>query len=105
MPERGADNRELAARLHWKESDRHLEEGEDLSLLEFRALQYKRKGNAIATDEQLARIAPVPKREFMRRGINQHTLEKICGRGPVRAVKLTKCLRALEEYEQRNGYL
>jgi len=29
-----------------------------------------RKGIAIATDEKLARIAKVPKREFMRRGIS-----------------------------------
>jgi hypothetical protein len=86
-----------------KESDRHWEEGEDLSLLEFKAVQYKRKGNAIANDEQLASIARVPKREFRRRGINQHTLEKICRREPVRAVKLAKCLKVLEEYEQRKG--
>ena len=83
-----------------KESDRHWEEGEDLSLLEFKAIEYKRKGNAVATDEQLARIAKVPKREFMCRGINQHTLEKICRREPVRAVKLEECLNALDEYER-----
>jgi hypothetical protein len=83
-----------------KESDRHWEEGEDLSLLKFKAIQYRPKGNAVADEEQLARIAKVPKREFMRRGINQHTLEKICRREPVRAVKPAKCLKALEEYEQ-----
>jgi hypothetical protein len=33
------------------------EEGEDLSLLEFKAIQYKPRGNAVANDEQLARIA------------------------------------------------
>ena len=49
--------------------------------------------------KHLTRIAKVPKREFMRRGVNQHTLEKICQRVPVRAIKLAKCLRALEEYE------
>jgi len=71
-----------------------------LSLLEFKAIQYRPRGNAVADDEQLARIAKVPKRGFMRRGINQHTLEKICRREPVRAAKLAKCLNALEEYEQ-----
>jgi hypothetical protein len=84
-----------------KESDRHWEQGEDMSLLEFKAIQYKRKGAAIADDDQLERIARVQRREFMRRGINQHTLEKICRREPVRTVRLTKCLKALEEYEQR----
>ncbi len=58
------------------------------------------KGNAVASNEQLARFAKVPKREFMRRGINQHTLEKICRREPMRAVKLEKCLNALVEYER-----
>ena len=79
-----------------KESDRHWEESEDLSLLEFKAVEYKRKGNVVANEEQLAKIADVPKREFMRRGINQHTLEKICRREPVRAAKLANCLRVLE---------
>jgi len=82
-----------------KESDRHWEEGEDLSLFEFNAIEYRRKGYALADADQLTRIAKVPKREFMRRGINQHTLEKICKREPVRALKLAKCLRVLEKHE------
>jgi hypothetical protein len=102
------DTRGLLQRAHivanWppiyigKESDRHWEEGEDLSLLEFKAIEYKRRGNAVADDEQLARIVAVPKREFIRRGVNQHTLEKICSREPVRAVKLALCLHTLHEY-------
>ena len=105
-----SDTRGLLQRAHiianWppvyigKESDKHWEEGEDLSLLEFTAIEYKRKGNAVATDEQLARIAQVPEREFIRRGINQHTLEKVCNREPVRANKLAACLKVLEEYER-----
>ncbi|HTT23667.1 MAG TPA: hypothetical protein VMG82_32365 [Candidatus Sulfotelmatobacter sp.] len=103
------DTRGLLQRAHivanWppiyigKESDKHWEEGEDLSLLDFKTIEYKRKGNAVATDEQLARIARVPKREFMRRRINQHTLEKICTREPVRAIKLAACLKVLEARE------
>jgi hypothetical protein len=80
-----------------KESDKHWEEGEDLSLLEFKTIEYKRKGYAIATDEQLKRITNVPKREFMRRGFNQHTLEKICRKQPVRLSKLTHCLTLLRD--------
>jgi hypothetical protein len=103
------DTRGLLQRAHiianWplipigKESDPHWEQGDDLSLLEFQTIEYKRKGYPIATDEQLARIATFPKREFRRRGINQHTLEKICKREPVRAIKLAHCLKVLEEYE------
>src|SRR3981081_2595067 len=85
-----------------KESDKHWEEGEDLSLLEFKAIEYRRTGNAVADDEQLARIAKVPKREFMRHGINQHTLEKICSRKPVRAIKLAKSLKVLDQYEMQD---
>lgn len=79
-----------------KESDKHWEEGEVFSLLEFKTIEYKRKEYAIATDERLARISRVPKREFMRRGINQHTLEKICEGRPVRVSKLAKCVGILE---------
>jgi hypothetical protein len=93
---------EKATSVFGKESDRHWEEGEDLSLLEFKAIHYRRKGSAVADEQQLARIAKVPKREFMRRGINQHTLEKICKREPVRAIKLMKCLKVLEEYESED---
>jgi hypothetical protein len=71
-----------------------------LSLLEFSSIVYKRKGYAVATHEQLARIANVPKRELRRREINQHTLEKICNREPVRAEKLAKCLKVLNGYEE-----
>jgi hypothetical protein len=62
-----------------KESDKHWEEGEDLSLLDFKTIEYRRQGNAVATDEHLERIAEVPKREFMRRGINQGTRQFVCG--------------------------
>jgi hypothetical protein len=103
------DTRGLLKRAHivanWppiyigKESDKHWEEGEDLSLLDFKAVEYKRKGRAVATDEQLERITQVPKREFMRRGINQHTLEKICNQEPVRAIKLAACLNALADWQ------
>lgn len=102
------DTRGLLQRVHivanWppiyigKESDRHWEEGEDLSLLDFKAIEYKRKGYVVATEEQLTRIESVPKREFMRRKINQHTLEKICGREPVRASGLAKVLKVLQQW-------
>ena len=100
-----SDTRGLLQRAHiianWppiyigKESDKHWEEGEDLSLLEFKTIEYRRKGYAIAADDHLKQIAKIPKREFMRRGINQHTLEKICRREPVRAAKLAECLKIL----------
>jgi len=83
-----------------KESDRYWGEGEDLSLVEFKTIEYKRKGYATATDEQLARIIQIPKRELMRRGINQHTLDKICETELVRVVKLAHVLKILEQCER-----
>jgi len=68
-----------------------------MSLLDFRAVQYRRKGNAIADNNQLTEIVKIAKREFMRRGLSQHTLEKICNRKPVRIAKLAKCLKVVEE--------
>lgn len=56
-----------------------------------------------ASREELGRIAKIPKREFMRRGINQHTLEKICKREPVRAIKLVECLQVFQKYELERG--
>jgi hypothetical protein len=107
----GPDTRGLLRRAHvvsnWppvfigKESDKHWEQGEDLSLLEFKTIEYRQKGTAVADDEQLARIKRVPKREFMRRGVNQHTLETICRRQTVRAIKLARCLQVLAEWENQ----
>jgi len=82
-----------------KESDRHWEQSEDISLLEFKAIRYKRRGKITASEEQLERIRKVPKREFIRRGINQHTLEKICNEETVGASKLAKVLKVLQQWE------
>jgi len=61
-----------------------------LSLLELKAIQYSLKGNAVADEEQLARIARVPKREFMRRGVNKHTLEKNLSAGTCARAQASK---------------
>jgi hypothetical protein len=87
---------QLAANLHRQGIRPALGRGRRSQLVDFKAIEYKRKGYAVATDVQLARIAEIPKREFIRRGINQHTLEKICTKKPVRAAKLAECLKVLE---------
>ena len=51
----------------------------------------------------LRRIVKVPKREFIRRGINQHRLEKSCKQQVVRAVKLAECLGILGEFESEEA--
>jgi hypothetical protein len=52
--------------------------------------------------KQLSRFEKVPKRELIRRGINQHTLEKICRQEPVRVTKLAKALKILQQWESEN---
>ncbi len=59
------------------------------------------KRDAIASRNQLIRIANFPKRQFIFGGMNQKTLEKICARVPVGRSKLAKCLKVLEEFEVR----
>jgi hypothetical protein len=44
----------------------------------------------------LRRIEQVPKRKFIRREINRHTLETICGKEPVRVSMLAKVLPILQ---------
>ena len=80
----------------------YLEHGEDPSLLEFKAIQYERRGNATAIAEQLQRIEEVPKREFVRRGDQPGYLEKICRKEPVRVSKLARALTILQQWESEN---
>lgn len=68
-------------------------------MLEFKTIEHTRKGYAIATNEQLVRIARIPKREFIRRGINQRTLEKICRNEAALASKLAKLVKVLQHWE------
>jgi hypothetical protein len=61
------------------------------------------KSVAIATDDQLRRLAAFSQNEFIRRGMNQRTLEKIYARRPVRPSKLAKCLNVLQQCETPNN--
>ncbi len=62
-----------------KETDRRWEHGEDLSLLDFKLVQYQSSGQMVAADASLRdEIAKHGLRELMRRtGLSQHTLEAI----------------------------
>lgn len=53
----------------------------------------------VATESQLKQISTLSVCEFLRRGMNQKTLERIRKGRPVRASILEKCLRALRESE------
>jgi DNA invertase Pin-like site-specific DNA recombinase len=57
------------------------------------------KSVAIATNDQLRRLAAFSQKEFMRRGMNQRTMEKIRAVKPVRPSILEKCLELLRQCE------
>ena len=66
---------------------------------------FNEKSSATASADQLRRISQFSKCEFMRRGMHQRTLNKICALSPVRPSKLAKCLKVLEECEaQRKNH-
>ena len=83
-----------------KESDRHWEEGDDPSLLDFKAIRYRRKEMVLATADSWKGSRIFRNQNLFDRGLNQHTLEKICRREPVRAIKLAMCMRILEEWRK-----
>jgi DNA invertase Pin-like site-specific DNA recombinase len=55
--------------------------------------------DTVATKSQLKQISQLSVCEFIRRGMNQKTLERIRKRRPVRASKLQKCLRVVYQCE------
>ena len=70
-----------AGRLRFvgKETDRHWDQGDDLSLLHFKVMEYESTAKMVVADPTLrAQIDACGRRELMRRtGMSQHTLEKI----------------------------
>jgi len=66
----------------------------------FFSAQTRMGRTSTGNENQLAQIVEIAKREFMRRGVSQHTLEKICNRKPVRVAKLAKCLKVAEELKK-----
>jgi hypothetical protein len=80
-----------------KETDRHWEQGEDMSLLEFKVLEYRPAGNMVVADHMLiAEMAKHPLRELMRKtGLSQHTIETIRAGQPVRRTTLQRIQAAM----------
>ncbi|HEY1576206.1 MAG TPA: hypothetical protein VGF82_03945 [Terracidiphilus sp.] len=60
---------------------------------------YNEKSVAVATKDQLRRLAMFTKRVFLDQGMNQRTLEKIWALTPVRPSKLDQCLNLLHQFE------
>jgi hypothetical protein len=69
-----------------KETDRHWEQGEDMSLLDFQVLQYRPSGKAVTADPAIREgMAQFSLRELMRKtGLSQKALYAIRRGRPVR---------------------
>jgi len=82
-----------------KETDRHLEEGDNLEALRFSPVEYEprrsriRFGEAPAGDALIRAIREIGIRELMRQGCARRTLYRICRKKPVK-------MSVLQEYEQ-----
>jgi hypothetical protein len=91
----------VTARRHryiGKETDRHGEQGDDMSIVGFRAADLQAEGDrarASATVRKQMRV--IGRREMMRRtSMSQHTLEKVEAGQPVRLRTLQRIVAALD---------
>lgn|SRR5208282_221049 len=80
-----------------KETDRHWEQGEDMSLVDFRVLEYRPSGKLVIADAALREeMAKFSLRELMRKtGLSQKTIYAILRGQPVRKRTLLVVDRAL----------
>lgn len=80
-----------------KETDRHWDQGDDLSLLQFTVREYAETTTSVAADVALkARTIAFGMRPLIRKtGLSQHTLEKILRGEPVRSRTLKRVIDAL----------
>jgi hypothetical protein len=82
-----------------KETDRRWEHGEDLSLLDFRLLDYGTALGMVAADPTLIELGRARGlRALMRAsGVSQHTVERILQGHPVRQRTLQRVVAALHD--------
>jgi hypothetical protein len=80
-----------------KETDRRWEQGEDMSLLDFKVLEYRPSGNMVVADPALRdEIAKRGMRVVIRKtGLSQHTIEAIRAGQPIRRTTLQRMVAVL----------
>ncbi len=94
-----------------KETDRRWEQGEDMSLLDFKVLEYRPSGKLVIADASLRdELAKLPLRELMRRtGLSQKALYAILRGKAVRPATLQRARAALAHSPPRpidcNGFV
>ena len=78
-----------------KETDRRWEQGEDLSLVEFKTVEYEGSKQIVASDEIKQQILEIGIRKLGRdTRVSHNTLEKILKGGSVRRKTLAKIVKA-----------
>ncbi len=79
-----------------KETDRRWEQGEDLSLVEFKSVEYQQSTQVVATDEIKQEILKFGIRKLERAiGVSHHTLDKILKGERVRRRTLAKIIKQI----------
>jgi hypothetical protein len=80
-----------------KETDRRWEQGEDMSMVDFKLLEYRPTGNMVVADPRLRdEIAEQEVRALMRKtGFSHHTIEAIRSGKPVRSTTLQRMEAAM----------
>jgi hypothetical protein len=80
-----------------KETDRRWEQGEDMSLVDFKVLEYGSSGDMVTADAmQRDEIAKQPIKEFVRKNnMNRNTIRRILRGQPVRRATLQRALVAI----------
>lgn len=87
------------------ETDRRSEQGEDLSLVEFKSLEYQQSKQVVASDEIKQQILKIGIRKTERTtGMSHHTLEKVLKGENVRRKTLIKISKnfSIVTHETRN---
>lgn len=78
-----------------KETDRRWEQGEDLSLVEFKTMEYEGSKQAVANNEIKQQILKIGIRKLERETrVSHHTLEKVLKGEAVRRKTLVKIMKS-----------
>ena len=80
-----------------KETDRRWEQGEDLSLVEFKAVEYQSAKQVVASDETKQQILKAGIRKLEREtGVSHHTIDRILKDKHIRRKTLAKIVRQIK---------
>lgn len=84
-----------------KETGRRWKQGEDLSLVEFKSVEYEGPKQVVASDEIKQQILKTGIRKLERAtGVSHHTIDKILKGEPVRRKTLAKIMKLAQLHRE-----